>query len=562
MSTISAFLHLATGADRTAQLGFGSGNALGLADLQLFGSTSGTLDMLAAATTTPYTITWPAAQGTGVLTNNGSGILSWASGGTVTSISIASSNGFAGSSSGGSTPILTLQTSINSPVLAGNGTALIAATTTGTGSTVVLSASPTFTGTVSASSMSLSAALNMNSNQINGLANGTASTDAANYGQLLAVAAGLSWKNNVLVATTANITLSGEQTIDGFLTSASRVLVKNQTTTSQNGIYVSAAGAWSRSTDMNTWAQVPGTVVVAEEGTVNGDLAFICTAIVGGTLGTTAITFSSFGTYLADDTTLTLTGNVFSIATGGVGTSQLAAAAVTYAKIQNESASTLLGNPTGGSASPSEIGLGTTLTFVGTSLETQAISGDVTSPANSFFTTLATVNGSPGTFTNATVTVNAKGLVTSASSGPTTSTALTRTLVAGQTFTANTSYAVRWGVVSDGGTYSGRVYAADPTTTSHDLFYVIGMASSATTVTAGSNITVTTIGSFTLSSADTAFGTGTDGTAVFLTASGTFSLTAPSTSGQAITRIGMVQVGSATNTSCIIDVFPVPVGVN
>ena len=494
------------------------------------------------------------------MTNTG-GVLSWASGGTVTSISIASSNGFAGSSSGGATPILTIQTSINSPVLAGNGTALVAATTTGTGSTVVLSASPTFTGTVSAASMSLSGALNMNSNQINGLANGTASTDAANYGQLLAVAAGLSWKVNVLVATTANITLVGEQTIDGFLTSASRVLVKNQTLSQNNGIYVSAAGAWTRSTDMNTWAQVPGTVVVAEEGTVNGDLAFICTAIVGGTLGTTPITFSSFGTYLADGTTLTLTGNTFSIATGGVGTTQLAASAVTYAKIQNMSADTLLGNPTGGSAAPSEITLGATLTFSGTALQTVAMTGDITTSANSFATTLATVNSNVGTFTNATITVNAKGLVTAASTGSTASTALTRSLTAGQTFTANTSYAVRWGIVANGET-SGRIYAADITTSSFDLFYVIGMASSGTTVTAGNPITVTTIGSFTLSSADTALGSGNDGKAVFLTASGTFSLTAPSTSGQAVTRIGILEVASATNTACIIDVFPVPVGVN
>lgn len=63
------------------------------------------------------------------------------------------------------------------------------------------------------------------------------------------------------VATTANITLSGEQTIDGVLTSASRVLVKNQTSQSQNGIYVSAAGSWSRSTDADADVELEGAAI-------------------------------------------------------------------------------------------------------------------------------------------------------------------------------------------------------------------------------------------------------------------------------------------------------------
>ncbi len=67
------------------------------------------------------------------------------SGGSVTAVSVATANGLAGTSSGGATPALTLSTTLTTPVLAGNGTALIAATTTGTGSTVVLSTSPTLT---------------------------------------------------------------------------------------------------------------------------------------------------------------------------------------------------------------------------------------------------------------------------------------------------------------------------------------------------------------------------------------------------------------------------------
>jgi hypothetical protein len=71
--------------------------------------------------------------------------------GTVTSVSVVSANGFAGSvANPTTTPAITISTSINAPILAGNGTALIAATTTGTGTTAVLSVSPAFTGTPTA----------------------------------------------------------------------------------------------------------------------------------------------------------------------------------------------------------------------------------------------------------------------------------------------------------------------------------------------------------------------------------------------------------------------------
>jgi hypothetical protein len=136
-----------------------------------------------------------------------------------------------------------------------------------------------------------------------------------------------------------------------------------------------------------------------------------------------------------------------------------------------------------------------------------------------------------------------------------------RILVAGQSFTANTSYAVRWGITANSET-ANRIYAADITTGSFDLFYVIGMASSGTSISAGQNITVTFRGPFSLSSSDTAFGANTDGSAVFLSSSGAFTLTAPSTSGQAVTKIGVVELRSATPASNIIDVFPQVVGIN
>jgi hypothetical protein len=118
-----------------------------------------------------------------------------------------------------------------------------------------------------------------------------------------------------LVATTANITLSGEQTIDGVTTSSSRVLVKNQGTSSQNGIYVSSSGAWSRASDANTWNSLVSAFVFVETGNTQADTGWVCTVDPGGTLGVTAVTwvqFSGAGTYAAG-TGLTLTGNTFSI---------------------------------------------------------------------------------------------------------------------------------------------------------------------------------------------------------------------------------------------------------
>ena len=113
------------------------------------GSTSGHVVISASATTSTYSFTWPAAQAVGsgyTLSNDGTGVLTWVplATGSVTAISVVSANGLAGTSSGGTTPALTLSTTLNTPVVAANGTAFTAATTTGTGA-VVLATSPVFT---------------------------------------------------------------------------------------------------------------------------------------------------------------------------------------------------------------------------------------------------------------------------------------------------------------------------------------------------------------------------------------------------------------------------------
>lgn len=103
-----------------------------------------------------------------------------------------------------------------------------------------------------------------------------------------------SWKSPCVVATTANITLSGEQTIDGVLTSASRVLVRSQTSTLQNGIYVSAAGAWSRATDADSAAELEGAAVGVTQGTTLQNTVWVQTTD-SITLETSAIAWQQVG---------------------------------------------------------------------------------------------------------------------------------------------------------------------------------------------------------------------------------------------------------------------------
>jgi hypothetical protein len=142
--------------------------------------------------------------------------------------------------------------------------------------------------------------LQMGTQRITGLADPTAAQDAAtrNYvdTRVDSLSQGLDVKASVRAATTANITLSGTQTIDGVALSAGdRVLVKNQTTASANGIYVVAAGAWSRSTDADANADVTsGMFTFVEEGTANANSGWIL--ITDGTiaLGTTALSFEQF----------------------------------------------------------------------------------------------------------------------------------------------------------------------------------------------------------------------------------------------------------------------------
>ena len=124
----------------------------------------------------------------------------------------------------------------------------------------------------------------------------TADAHFATKGYVDGVSQGLDIKEAVKVATTANITLSGTQTIDGVAVSADeRVLVKNQSTATQNGLYKCAAGSWNRTDDLATGDDASSVFVFVDQGTVNADNGFVCSTNKGSAVvGTNNLSFTQF----------------------------------------------------------------------------------------------------------------------------------------------------------------------------------------------------------------------------------------------------------------------------
>lgn len=149
-------------------------------------------------------------------------------------------------------------------------------------------------------SVALTGNLDANNNTITNLPTPTASGQAAPKGYVDTAIAGLPsvYKfRNVRAATTANVTISNPATasFDGVtLSNGDRLLVRAQTAAAENGIYVfnGSSSALTRATDSDAWGEFPGSVVSVNEGTTYADARFYSPVNDGGTLGTTAITYT------------------------------------------------------------------------------------------------------------------------------------------------------------------------------------------------------------------------------------------------------------------------------
>lgn len=222
----------------------------------------------------------------------------------------------------------------------------------------------------------------MNSQKITSLATPTSDSDAATKAYVDAATAGLNVHASVQAATTANITLASAlengDTLDGVtLATGNRVLVKNQTDKTENGIYVvKASGAPDRATDYDTAGEVDaGDFIFVEAGTANGKTGYVQTNVIT-TVGSDNIEFTQFsgaGTYSAG-TGLTLTGTTFS---ANIGTDIQAynstLAAVAGGTYTGDDSITTLGTITSGTWNGTTIAVangGTGITSFGTGIAT------------------------------------------------------------------------------------------------------------------------------------------------------------------------------------------------
>jgi hypothetical protein len=233
------------------------------------------------------------------------------------------------------------------------------------------------------------------------------------------LALGISWKQPVVAATLAsNITLSGAQTIDTVaVVAGDRVLVKNQTAPAQNGIYIAAAGAWSRSPDANDWDELVSALVFVESGTQAGS-AWYCPVQPGGTLGVTAITWNNFsvgGVYFAG-TGLNLSGgDTFNITNTGVTAATYgSASAVPVIAVNQQGQIT--------SASNSNIAIAASQVTSGT-IDSARISGS--------YTGITAVGTLSGLTVSSTITGSISGNAATATTATSATTATTATNLAG-----------------------------------------------------------------------------------------------------------------------------------
>lgn len=380
------------------------------------------------------------------------------------------------------------------------------------------------------------------------------STDAANKEYVDSVAEGLKPKAAVRVATTANITLSGLQTIDGVsLVAGDRVLVKDQTNAAENGIYVVSAGTWNRADDFDELTpidEIKGAYVPAIEGTQNQGKLFVC-ASSPTTLGTDPINFVFFNSVanLIGGDGISISGNVIDVDLDtnsglefnagklkvdtdnttveigtfglqvkdlGIDTAKLADNAVTTLKIDDGAVTTIKladSSVTEGKLDNSSVSTNKLQdnSVTAQKINTSAVDG-------------STIVGGNGTPLSAVRTFR----ITLPSSNR----------IAGESFSTGI-WVVRWGKDSLLET-AGRLYLAD-NLESNDKYDAIGFAATNSNLSAGGSFSSSNVVMYGMFNFATAVFTSSDiGKTIYLGSSGAFTLTPPTAPGTAVVELGVV----------------------
>lgn len=418
------------------------------------------------------------------------------------------------------------------------------------------------------------------------LADPVSSQDAVTLAYFNARLNGLTPKAPVVAATLADITLSGTQTIDGIaVTAGQRVLVKNQTAAEDNGIYVVAAGAWSRSVDMDAltpFDEINGAWVPVQQGTQAGQV-FVQYGNVA-TIGTDPINFAFYNPIagLIGGDMITFAGSTFSVdlaTTSGLeSTNPGNVAGQLRIKLEasnptlqitgsNELAVKLnaAGAITSGASGLTVAVDNSTIEISANALRVKdlgitlaklaANSVDENKIVSSAFSATGAIAGGSGTkiavqVDNTSVEIDTNALRVKSTaydqstivggSGTAASVAQSPILAtnetAGEALSATTLVALRYAKAADAGFVAGRVYKADYDASTTDNLYVIGLAFPAGAVSAGDAVRVVEAGEIVA----TAHGF-TVGLPVYLSASGAVTQTAPSAANQAVVKLGVVK---------------------
>jgi hypothetical protein len=299
----------------------------------------------------------------------------------------------------------------------------------------------------------MSGAIAMGTNKITGLGTPTADADAVTKSYVDAIAQGIDAKASVVAASTANLTLSGAQTIDGVsVIAGDRVLVKDQTTASANGIYLCASGSWTRTTDADTYAELVAAYTFVEGGTVNANNGFICTIPTSGTLGSTSITFAQFsgaGQVIAG-TGMSKTGNTLNVNTAssarivvGADEIDLATTGVTASTYKSVTVDTF-GRITAGTNPTTISGYGITDAYTKTEIDTSlsgklSTTGGTMSGAIAMGTSKITGLGDPTNNQDAATKTYVDGILGSATSAATSAAAAATSASNASTSASNAS---------------------------------------------------------------------------------------------------------------------------